>query len=77
MAPELGGGSVMTIRPVKTDNDYRKAMLRIDELMGAIPDTAAGEELDVLTTLVEVYEREHFTIGSPDSKITQGTQYSP
>jgi len=67
----------MTIRPVKTDNDYRKAMLRIDELMGAIPDTAAGEELDVLTTLVEVYEREHFAIGSPDSKVTQVTQYSP
>jgi len=56
----------MAIRPVKTDNDYRKAMLRIDELMDASPDTVAGEELDVLATLVEVYEREHFTIGPPD-----------
>ena len=56
----------MAIRPVKTDNDYRKALLRIEELMDASPDTIAGEELDVLATLVEVYEREHFTIGAPD-----------
>ena len=67
----------MAIRPVKTDNDYRKALLRIEELMDASPKTTAGEELDVLATLVEAYEREHFAIGSPDSKITQGTQYSP
>lgn len=67
----------MAIRPVKTDNDYKKALLRIEKLMDVSPDTAAGEELDLLATLVEVYEREHFTIGSPDSKITQGTQYSP
>jgi HTH-type transcriptional regulator/antitoxin HigA len=56
----------MAIRPVRTDKDYREAMLRIDELMDARPDTVAGEELDVLATLVEVYEREHFTIGPPD-----------
>lgn len=67
----------MPIRPIKTDNDYKKAMLRIEKLMDASPDTAAGEELDLLATLVEVYEREHFTIGFPDSKITQGTQYPP
>jgi HTH-type transcriptional regulator/antitoxin HigA len=41
-------------------------LLRIDELMDAGPDTTEGEELDVLATLVEVYERERFTIGSPD-----------
>jgi HTH-type transcriptional regulator/antitoxin HigA len=56
----------MPIRPVKTDNDYRKALLRIEELMDANSDTAAGEELDVLTTLVEVYERAHFPIDAPD-----------
>jgi HTH-type transcriptional regulator/antitoxin HigA len=56
----------MAIHPVKTDNDYRSALLRIDALMDAGPDTTEGEELDVLTTLVEVYEREHITIGLPD-----------
>ena len=56
----------MAIHPVKTDTDYRRALLRIDELMDAGPDTTEGEELDVLATLVEVYEREHMTIGPPD-----------
>ncbi len=56
----------MTIHPVKTEQDYRKALLRIDGLMDAIPNTKAGDELDVLATLVEAYEREHFIINSPD-----------
>ena len=56
----------MTIHPVKTEQNYRKALLRIDGLMDAIPNTEAGDELDVLATLVEVYERDHFTIGLPD-----------
>ena len=56
----------MTIHPVKTEADYKKALLRIDELMDAAPDTIEGEELEVLATLVGVYEGEHFPIGSPD-----------
>lgn len=56
----------MNIQPVKTEKDYSKAMHRIDELMDARPNTKAGDELDVMTTLVEAYEREHFTINSPD-----------
>ena len=56
----------MTIHPVKTDRDYRKALQRIDRLMNATPNTSEGDELDGLTTLVEAYERDHFTIDSPD-----------
>ena len=56
----------MTIHPIKTEKDYRKALLRIDGLLDATPNTKEGNELDVLATLVEVYERDHLTIGSPD-----------
>ena len=56
----------MNIHPVKTEKDYRKVLLRIDELLDAIPNTKVGDELDVMTTLVEAYEREHFAINSPD-----------
>ncbi len=56
----------MKIYPVKTERDYRKALRRIDGLMDATPNTEAGDELDVLATLVEVYERDHFAINSPD-----------
>lgn len=56
----------MNIHPVKTEKDYRKTLRRIDGLMDAIPNTEAGDELDVLVTLVEAYERDHFTINTPD-----------
>jgi HTH-type transcriptional regulator/antitoxin HigA len=56
----------MTIYPIKTKKDYRKALLRIEGLMDATLNTKAGDELDVLATLVEAYERDHFPINSPD-----------
>ena len=34
--------------------------------MSAKPDTDDGDELDVLATLVEAYEANHFPIESPD-----------
>ena len=56
----------MDIRPIKTKDDYKNALLRIDELMDAKPDTEAGTELDVLVTLVDAYESKRFKIGAPD-----------
>ena len=56
----------MTIRPIKTESDYEKALERIAALMDARPDTPEGDELDVLTTLVDVYEARHFPIGPAD-----------
>jgi len=56
----------MAIHPIKTEDDYRNAMQRIDALMDALPGTEEGDELDVLVTLVEAYERNHFPIDTPD-----------
>ena len=56
----------MNIYPVRTEQDYKEALRRIEGLMDAIPNTEAGDELDVLATLVEAYERNHFTINTPD-----------
>jgi len=39
---------------------------RIDELMSAKANTPEGDELDVLATLVDAYESEHFPIDAPD-----------
>ncbi len=56
----------MVIHPIKTDEDYNNAMLRIDALRDAVPDTEEGDELDILATLVEAYEQNHFPIDTPD-----------
>ncbi len=56
----------MIIRPIKTNDDYKYTLLHIDALMDTEPGTEDGAELDVLVTLVEAYENEHFPIGAPD-----------
>jgi HTH-type transcriptional regulator/antitoxin HigA len=55
-----------SIRPIKTVADYNAALAEIDRLWDAKPDTPAADRLDVLTTLVEVYEAEHYPIDPPD-----------
>ena len=56
----------MDIHPIKTSDDHEQALLRIDVLMNAEPDTEDGAELDVLVTLVEAFENDHFPIEAPD-----------
>ena len=57
---------MMNIQPIKTEDDYGNALLRIDSLMDAESDTEEGAELDVLATLVEVHEARNFPIEAPD-----------
>ena len=56
----------MDIKPIKTDADYRAVLTEIEMLMTAEPDTAEGEKLDVLVTLVEAYEKKHYPLDLPD-----------
>ena len=56
----------MTIRPIRNSSDHESALNRIEALMSAQKDTAEGDELDVLATLVDAYEKEHFPIDAPD-----------
>jgi HTH-type transcriptional regulator / antitoxin HigA len=56
----------MRIRPVRSEREYEAAVARIAELMGSVPGTAAGDELDVLATLVDAYEAKRFPIDVPD-----------
>jgi HTH-type transcriptional regulator/antitoxin HigA len=56
----------MDIKPIKTTEDYRATLREIESLMGAEADTPEGERLDILVTLVEAYERQHFPLDLPD-----------
>ena len=56
----------MTIKPIKTERDYRKALKEIDKLWHAKPNTPAGDRLEVLATLVEAYEQKHYAVDPPD-----------
>jgi HTH-type transcriptional regulator/antitoxin HigA len=56
----------MDIRPIKTKEDYRTTLHEIESLMRAESESPEGERLDVLVTLVEAYERQHFPLDLPD-----------
>jgi HTH-type transcriptional regulator/antitoxin HigA len=56
----------MEIKPIKSNRDYRAALNEIDRLMDARPNSAEGDRLDVLATLVEAWEEKHWPIDSPD-----------
>ncbi|MFH1138848.1 MAG: transcriptional regulator [Pseudomonadota bacterium] len=53
-------------RLIKTAADYESALVRIDQLMGAEPGSKEGDMLDLLVTLVELYENQHYPIGMSD-----------
>jgi HTH-type transcriptional regulator/antitoxin HigA len=55
----------MNIKPIKTKKDYDKALKRIEELWGAKENTPAGDEFEILFTLVEAYEEKHYPIPPP------------
>lgn len=56
----------MNIRPIRSERDYGRALGRIERLMDAKPGTKAGDELDILTVLVEAYEAKHHPVCPPD-----------
>ena len=56
----------MTIRPIKTKKDYQLALARLENVFDAKKGTPQGDELEILSILIEKYENEHFPVGLPD-----------
>jgi len=58
----------MDIRPIRTEADYKATLREISDLVDADPDagTPEGDRLDILATLVQVYEAKHVPIAAPD-----------
>jgi HTH-type transcriptional regulator/antitoxin HigA len=52
----------MNFRPVNSEQAYDEAIERIESLRGAESGTPEGDELDVLLTLVRVYEKENHPV---------------
>jgi HTH-type transcriptional regulator/antitoxin HigA len=57
----------MEIRPIRTDEDHAAALKEIEELWDNVePGTPEGDRFEVLSTLVDAYERQHFPMPVPD-----------
>lgn len=56
----------MDIKPIKNEKDYTAALKEIEMIFDAKPGTGEADRLEVLSTLVEAYENEHYDIPAPD-----------
>ncbi len=55
----------MEIKPIKNVKKYQEVLQEIEALFDAPLNTPEGQKLDILTTLVEVYEQQHYPIEPP------------
>ena len=56
----------MKILPNRNEKDYQNALNRLEEIFDAKKGTEDGDELEILSILIDRYENEQFPIGMPD-----------
>ena len=56
----------MNIHPIKTEIDYENALERLEKIFDAKQGTKEGDELEILSILIEKYEDKNFPIDLPD-----------
>ena len=54
------------IKPIRSEEDYEATLAEVERLWGARSGTPEGDRLDVLATLIDAYEGEHYSIDPPD-----------
>lgn len=54
------------IKPIHSKRNYDETLTRIEEIFDAKPGTSDGDELEILSLLVDNYESLHFPIDLPD-----------
>src|ERR1700675_1449788 len=61
----MGRRSNMDIKPIRSEADYERALRRVEKLWDSPEGSARSDELDILATLIEAYERRHYPIDLP------------
>ncbi len=56
----------MEARLIKTESEYQTALNRIDELFDVTPESKEFDEVELLVTLVDLYEQKNYAIEAPD-----------
>ncbi|MCU4174966.1 helix-turn-helix domain-containing protein [Carboxylicivirga sp. N1Y90] len=56
----------MNIKPIKTESDYKAALIRLEEVFDAKLGTQESDELEILGLLIDDYENKHYPIEAPD-----------
>ncbi len=56
----------MAVGILRTEEDYRKALDRLDDIFDAPANSREGDEAELLVLLIENYENEHYPMAPPD-----------
>ena len=56
----------MEIKPIRTEIDYERALAQLENVFDAPKGTSENDLAEVLVTLIDKYEAEHYPIESPD-----------
>ena len=56
----------MKIAPIRNEKDYQSALKRLELIFDAKKGSENGDELEILSILIDRYENENFPIGMPD-----------
>ena len=56
----------MILKVIKTERDYQKALKRLELIFDARNGSRESDELELLSLLIDNYEREKFPIDLPD-----------
>src|SRR3954454_6914631 len=54
------------VKPIRTEADCEAALAEVERLWGAKAGTPKGDRLDVLATLIDAYESQHYPMDPPD-----------
>ena len=54
------------LKPIRNEKDCERALAEVEVLWGAKAGTPKGDRLDILATLIEAYETEHYPMDPPD-----------
>lgn len=56
----------MNISPIRNQKDYNNALARLEEIFEAKKGSKEGDELEILSILIDDYENKNFPVGMPD-----------
>ena len=56
----------MNIKPIKTEQDYDRALQRLEVIFDAPINSVESSEADILSLLIEDYENQYYPIDAPN-----------
>lgn len=56
----------MKIKPIKSEQDYEKALERLEMIFDSAINTEEGDEAEILSLLIDNYENQYYPIVAPD-----------